>query len=563
MSEHLPLLASAPDGIQKLRGLILELAVRGKLVPQDPDDEPASELLKRIMLERARLEAQGGGKKSKPLFPVAENEQPFDGPDIWEFVRLGSVLEMVNGRAFKPGDWRPAGIPIVRIQNLNNPTAPYNYCDAETLDGRHRLVSGDFLISWSGTPGTSFGAFIWNRGEAALNQHIFRCVQIGAGFTSEFLRLAINSQLNVLIAKAQGGVGLQHVTKGTLEALVLPLPPLAEQHRIVKTVDELMALCDRLEAEQADVASAHTRLVETLLGTLTQSTDVADLAANWQRLAEHFDTLFATEASIDALKQTVLQLAVMGKLVPQDPNDEAASDLLRRMQKGRRLKRKCSVIDIDSLESPLPEIPSGWFWTVVDQVAADHENSIADGPFGANLKTEHYISEVGYRVVRLQNIGYGDFRGEHHAYVTQERYLSLQKHHVYAGDLVVAGLVDDRVRCCELPKTIGHALVKADCYRFSVHPEVCSAYALHYLNSPLSSDFAAAHHHGMTLTRIGLGNFRQIPFPLPPQAEQRRIVAKVDELIVLCDHLKADLTTSRLRQARLTDTLIESALEAA
>ena len=115
-----------------------------------------------------------------------------------------------------------------------------------------------------------------------------------------------------------------------------PFPlPLAEQHRIVAKVDELMALCDRLEAEQADAGAAHARLVATLLGTLTQSTDAAELAANWQRLAEHFDTLFTTEASLDALKQTILQLAVMGKLVPQDPNDEPASELLKRIAKER------------------------------------------------------------------------------------------------------------------------------------------------------------------------------------------------------------------------------------
>jgi hypothetical protein len=114
-----------------------------------------------------------------------------------------------------------------------------------------------------------------------------------------------------------------------------PIPPLAEQHRIVAKVDELMALCDRLEAEQTDAGAAHAKLVATLLGTLTQSADAADLAANWQRLAEHFDTLFTTEASLDALKQTILQLAVMGKLVPQDPNDEPASELLKRIAKER------------------------------------------------------------------------------------------------------------------------------------------------------------------------------------------------------------------------------------
>ena len=366
LPDHLDLIAGAPGGIGKLRGLILELAVRGKLVPQDPNDEPASQLLRRIARERGRLETEGTCKKSK-LAPLSrKNKQPLLIPSSWEFVFLGDVVDMINGRAFKPTDWLPRGLPIVRIQNLNNSQAPFNFCDPEAIADRHLIRDGDLLISWSGTPGTSFGAFIWERGIAALNQHIFRCIQVGDSFWKQFLRLAINSQLSVLIARAQGGVGLQHVTKGTLESLSLPLPPLAEQHRIVAKVDELMALCDRLEAEQADAEGAHARLVDTLLGSLTQSTDAAELAANWQRLAEHFATLFTTESSLDALKQTILQLAVMGKLVPQDPKDEPASELLKRNGK-ERAKLEAAGICKKSKAMPLVgedeqpfELPEGW-----------------------------------------------------------------------------------------------------------------------------------------------------------------------------------------------------------
>lgn len=564
LSEHLPLLASAPDGIQKLRGLILELAVRGKLVPQNPNDEPASELLNRIVLERARLEAQGGGKKSKPLLPVAENEQPFDGPDIWEFVRLGSVLEMVNGRAFKPGDWRPAGIPIVRIQNLNNPTAPYNYCDAETLDGRHRLVSGDFLISWSGTPGTSFGAFIWNRGEAALNQHIFRCVQIGAGFTSAFLRLAINSQLNVLIAKAQGGVGLQHVTKGTLEALVLPLPPLAEQHRIVAKVDELMALCDRLEAEQADAASAHARLVETLLGTLTQSTDATELAANWQRLAEHFDTLFPTEASIDALKQTVLQLAVMGKLVPQDPEDEPANELLKRIEHERaRLeadgicKKSKSMPSVDEDERPF-EVPEGWEWERIG-------NYVIQTDYGLSEKTLSMTE--GVPVLKMGDIQAGKviLGGQKVVALVTEGlpYLFLDP-----GDLLY-----NRTNSAELVGKTGIFRGLAQQYSFASYlirircfNELVSPTFLNFvMNSPMFRETEIVPHLKQQCGQANVNGaiLRNMRIPVPPAAEQHRIVAKLEELMALCDRLKADLVEARARQARLADTLIDTALEVA
>ena len=132
-----------------------------------------------------------------------------------------------------------------------------------------------------------------------------------------------------------GTAGQKRLPKGFLELNPFPLPPLAEQHRIVAKVDELMALCDRLEVEQADAANAHTTLVHTLLGTLARSRDAPELAATWQRLSQSFDTLFSTEASLEALKKTILQLAVMGKLVPQDPNDEPASELLKRIAKER------------------------------------------------------------------------------------------------------------------------------------------------------------------------------------------------------------------------------------
>src|SRR5690606_10004405 len=136
---------------------------------------------------------------------------------------------------------------------------------------------------------------------------------------------------SALIDSASQTTNIANVSLAKLRPLPFAIPPLAEQHRIVAKVDELMALCDRLEAQQADADSAHAQLVQALLDSLTQASDAADFAQSWQRLAEHFHTLFTTESSIDALKQALLQLAVMGKLVAQDPSDEPASELLSRI----------------------------------------------------------------------------------------------------------------------------------------------------------------------------------------------------------------------------------------
>ena len=153
----------------------------------------------------------------------------------------------------------------------------------------------------------------------------------------------------------------------------MPIPPLAEQHRIVAKVDELMALCDQLEQQQTDSNATHQTLVETLLATLTSAADQDEFTEAWQRIADHFDTLFTTEQSIDQLKQTILQLAVMGKLVPQDPNDEPASVLLEKIAKEKarlikegKIKKQKPLPEISDDEKPF-DLPDSWAWTYVGE----------------------------------------------------------------------------------------------------------------------------------------------------------------------------------------------------
>ncbi|WP_226489317.1 restriction endonuclease subunit S [Pseudomonas sp. B20] len=152
-------------------------------------------------------------------------------------VAFGSTCTLQNGRAFKSEEWSDAGTPIVRIQNLNDETKPFNYCDFE-VEQRFHIHSGDLLFSWSGTPGTSFGAFFWRRGKAYLNQHIFRVDVDHHRADKNYLRYAINSKLDQIIDQAHGGVGLKHITKGKLEAVEIPLPPLPEQRRIASILDK-------------------------------------------------------------------------------------------------------------------------------------------------------------------------------------------------------------------------------------------------------------------------------------------------------------------------------------
>ncbi len=196
-------------------------------------------------------------------------------PDGWIEVEIGHCLKLTNGYPFKPAQWSREGLPIIRIQNLNNPAAPFNRCD-EKIPDKVRVRKGDLLFAWSGTPGTSFGAHIWEGGDAWLNQHIFKVEYAPSQFDKTFLRHAINMNLNEYIADAHGGAGLAHITKGRFEASTLRVPPIQEQRRIVAKLNSVLARVIACQQRLEKIPTLVTRFRETVLsaacsGRLTQS----------------------------------------------------------------------------------------------------------------------------------------------------------------------------------------------------------------------------------------------------------------------------------------------------
>lgn len=358
------------------------------------------------------------------------------------------------------------------------------------------------------------------------------------------------------------GIAQKTVPLTRLRQLVVPLPPLAEQHRIVAKVDELMALCGRLEAQQADAESAHAQLVRALLGSLAQAANAEDFAANWQRLAEHFHTLFTTEYSIDALKQTLLQLAVVGKLVPQDPNDEPASAFVKRIQaeKQRYLDkskaRKQKDLATDSLPGPPFEIPDGWVWQTVDDVL-----HVTGGvTLGRKLGGRKLLSKPYLRVANVQR---GCLEMDHikEVEVPEDE---VEKYLLQSGDLLITEGGDwDKVGrtatwCDELPECLHQNHVfRARAVVADWEPR----WAEMYLNSASAKEyFAGSSKQTTNLASINMTQLRACAFPLPPLAEQHRIVAKLNQLMVLCDQLKTRLTQARQLNEQLATALVEQAV---
>ncbi len=266
-------------GIKKLRELILELAVRGLLVPQDPNNEPASELLKKIAAKKARLVEEGKIKKDKPLPPITAGEAPFAIPAGWALARLADVINVLNGRAYKKHEMLSEGTPILRVGNLFTSNEWY-FSDLE-LEPEKYIDDGDLIYAWS----ASFGPFIWQGGKVIYHYHIWKMDFFSKADVDKYYFRHYLQAISAAIKESGNGIAMIHMTKERMEKLVLPIPPIEEQHRIVAKVDELMALCDQLEQQTDASLGAHQTLVETLLSALTSAADHAQFASAWQRIA--------------------------------------------------------------------------------------------------------------------------------------------------------------------------------------------------------------------------------------------------------------------------------------
>ena len=544
-------------GIKKLRELILELAVRGKLVPQDASDEPASELLKRIAAEKAKLVAEGTIKKSKPLEPIANDEKPFELPVGWEWAKLGEITNfgITEKLSFISDEtW------VLDLEDIEKDTSrllnKHRFCDRRSLSDKNSFLEGDVLYGKL-RPYLNKVIVADESGVCTTEILPIRCY---GSFSSHYFKYALKSPHFINYVNARS-YGMKMPRLGTEDGRKanFPLPPLAEQHRIVAKVDELMALCDQLENQHNNAAEAHEKLVTHLLGTLTQSQNAEDFNTNWHRISEHFDTLFTTEASIDALKQTLLQLAVMGKLVPQDPNDEPASELLKRIQAEKakliaegKIKKDKPLAEITDEEKPF-ELPVGWEWVRKNEVFAFLN--------GYAFKSEWFESS-GIKLLRNVNVSHGKANWSDPAYISIEQAANFNEYMLNVDDLVLSldrpiittGLKYAIISKADIPCLLLQRIAKVSSFCKVVNSE----YLAIWLNSLFFvGNIDPGRSNGVP--HISTTQVANMCFALPPTAEQWRIVAKVDELIAICDQLKSQIISANQLQQKLADVMTQGA----
>jgi type I restriction enzyme, S subunit len=474
---HYERIADAPDAIPRLRRFVLDLAVRGKLVPQDPNDEPASELLKRIAAEKARRVKEGTLREQKPLLPIKTDQVEFDLAPGWQWVRMAEVIKLWNGFAFKSADFQSSGIPVIRIGDLQ--------------DGKV-TVSGPARVS-----------------EAVAK---------------------INETL-------------------------VPLPPLAEQCRIVTKVDELMELCDQLEATRAEREATRDKLTAASFARLN-APDPDTFRDDARFALDALPALTARTDQIKQLRQAILNLAVRGKLVPQDPNDEPASELLKqiavekaRLVKAGKGKRQEPLQEPEPNQAPF-DLPGGWAWARFPELGTfgrgkskhrpRNDPSLFDGGTHLMIQTGDVARSKG--LIDTYTNKYNDF-GLSQSFKWPKGILCI----TIAANIADSGILN--FDACFPDSVVGFipASMFDNARYFEYFVRTAKANLL---------EFAPA----TAQKNINLEILTHVLIPLPPLAELRRIVAKVDELMARCDRLEASLTAADETRCRLLEALLTEAL---
>ena len=555
------LLADTLKGIPKLREMILQLAVMGKLVTQNPKDEPASVLLEKIAAEKEKLIEEEKIKKSKPLPPNDPNELPYELPEGWNWSRLVE-LGTINPRNEADDTTDAAFIPMPLISDKygvlpNFEVRPWK----DIRKGFTHFAEGDVALAKITLCFQNGKSAVFERlpngiGAGTTELHVFR--PLGNTLIPKYVWLYLKSPrfLSEGETKMTGTAGQKRVPKMYFEGNPFPLPPLTEQKRIVSKVDELMALCDELEERQKKRDEVRVSVNAACLHEMTSS-ELKISKKGWIRTRNHFDLLYETPDNVAALRQAILQLAVMGKLVPQNPKDEPASVLLEKIAAEKeiliekeKIKKSKPLPPIELDEVPY-ELRNGWEWVRLDSLCSYIQRG----------KGPEYVEKSDVPVVSQKCIQWAGFQIDVARFIDPA---SLGKYgserFLVTGDLLWNSTGTGTIGRINVYDHEANPFdtVVADSHVTVVRPILVDSYYLYYyIASPIVQVGFEERASGTTnQIELNTGMVRMQLIPLTPIAEQKRIVSKVDELLALCDELESKLQSSLNAGEKLMEAVV-------
>lgn len=497
----------------ELRQSILQAAVQGKLVPQNVHDEPASVLLENIRAEKARLVKEGLIKKEKPLPPIMEDEIPYDLPEGWVWCRLGDLFYVRSSRRVHQSDWRSTGIPFYRAREIAR-LAEEGFVNNDlfidpVLYERYKNESGvpqegDLMVTAVGTLGKTYivkssDVFYYKDASVICLCNFYK-------LNSSYFKYLMNSPTILNQIKSDSsGTTVSTLTIVRANNYLVPLPPLEEQQRIVAKVDELMVLCDELELAEQELDALERRFEEYL-------------------------------------PKSILQAAVQGKLVPQDLHDEPAWFLLERIRtekarlvKEGKIKKEKPLPPISEDEIPY-DLPEGWIWCRLGDISIINPRN--------NLSGNTKVSFVPMALISNEY-----FKGHEQEIRTWDEVRSNFTHFA-ENDVALAKITpcfENGKSCIMTNLSNGYGAGTTELHIIRCI-DIIPQYMLLFLKTP---EFIHAGKMNMTGTagqqRVPAEYLKKCLFPLPPLAEQQRIVAKVNELMALCEEIRT-VTTKPIEQ---------------
>ena len=467
---------------QDLKNSILQLAVQGKLVPQDPSDEPASELLQRVYEEKAAALKAGVIKKDKKIVPLAEEDIPYDIPSTWCWMRLGELCQLLDGEKYSGVKY-----PYLEAKYLRGKIS------ATFLDGGKFVKKGTRLIL---VDGENSGEVFFATEDGYMGS-TFKVLYMPNSVYEPYI-LSFLLLKKQLFRNSKTGAAIPHLNKELFFTLPVPIPPYAEQERIVAKIEELLPLVD-------GYGEAEERL---------------------KVLNAEFP---------EKLRKSILQQAVQGKLTERDPADESASELLKRIRTEKakliaegKIKKEKPLPPITDEEKPF-DIPDTWEWVRLSDVI-----DVRDGTHD----TPKYITS-GYPLITGKDFYNGYFQLDKTQYISEADYLEIIKRSkVDIGDILfsmIGGNIGSMIRITT-DNYFEMGIKNVALFKQYMENETLSCYLFYFLKSQIERMRKSAKGGAQPFVPLNL--LRLYPFPLPPLEEQKRIVARVEELLAVCDGLK-------------------------
>jgi type I restriction enzyme, S subunit len=537
-------IANAPDGILRLRELILCLAMQGKLAPQYQDETPADKLLEQVTEDRKRLIKRGAIKSPKPLPDITTSDVSHPLPSTWTWVRFGEIAFHNSGKTLDSN--RNSGQPRDYITTSNLYWGRFELSNVRQMlirdDELEKCTArkNDLLICEGGEAGR---AAVWESDyEVCFQNHIHRARFYGG--VNPFFAYRFFEKLNSTggINQHRKGIGISNMSGKALAMIPFPLPPLTEQSRIVAKVDELMALCDKLESQQQQRRSLQNNLRQSTLQAVAAATSPHELQITWARLVNNFGQLFHAPEDVVVLRSLVLDLAMRGLLVNQEAVDESVAILCekiekkkRKLSKHKKFKIQKSLPEIGNDETPY-DVPSGWQWIRLGQIA-----QLINGDRGKNYPNKNEYVSDGVPWINTGHIEPDGTLTRHNMnFISREKFESLNSGKIEKGDLVycLRGATFGKTAFV-VPYEEG-AIASSLMIIRTILPSL-SRYLYYYLISPVGRSQIFRFDNGTAQPNLSANSVGLFAYPLPPLGEQHRIADKIEQLMQFCDSLESQL----------------------